>query len=255
MARVIDERMTRGAKPNAQEEALWREGAERQRHPSIILGPVPSAGPAGPVNLEWRVATLERHAEAVGAGLSQCEAATAAMTTTHADRIETIEDEVRSLKRAVLELREIQFASRHAASDEKLRKLVEPDKCPRCGSRDRGRFMTYDEGDYREPGVTGSCQYLGDADPWHGAQARCGTCKFWGSDPEDDEIRKENPSLWARVRPCAGVRHDSGDSGPYPHDLRGSTRADVLDGSGYYASLRTREDFGCVLWEKRGDES
>jgi hypothetical protein len=48
MARVIDERMTRGAKPNAQEEALWREGAERQRHPSIILGPVPSAGPRLP---------------------------------------------------------------------------------------------------------------------------------------------------------------------------------------------------------------
>lgn len=84
-------------------------------------------------------------------------------------------------------------------------------------------------------------------------RARCGTCKFWGSDPQDDEIREGNPGLWARVRPCAGVLHDQEASGPYPYALVAERRAGVIDGSGYYASLRTREDFGCVLWE--GNES
>lgn len=83
-------------------------------------------------------------------------------------------------------------------------------------------------------------------------RARCGTCKFWGSDPHDDEIREADPDLWARVRPCAGVPQapDHG-SGPYAHELAPNARAEVIDGSGYYASLRTREDFGCVLWEEK----
>lgn len=116
----------------------------RQRHRPIILDPAPSGtfdvGPSRNTRdiedlqrrakaLEERATTLERHAEAVGEGLSRCEGSVAAMTVTHADRIETIEDEVRSLKRAVLELRELNsaqaFGARHAASREKLSELFD----------------------------------------------------------------------------------------------------------------------------------
>ena len=83
----------------------------------------------------------------------------------------------------------------------------------------------------------------------------CSTCRFWGAQrPEDGDEGfariKEDVELWAKVRPCGAVMGDPDGSGAFPHRLPADRKAEVLDGSGYYASLRTREDFGCVLHEE-----
>lgn len=135
-------------------------------------------------------------------------------------------------------------------------KYDESQRCKKCG-----RIPGYPYPPWEQAPANCECQTRGKAPEMTETSQlqpharRCGTCKFWGSDPADDDIRECDPALWARVRPCAGVKHDADDSGPYPHDLHGSTRAEVVDGSGYYASLRTREDFGCVLWEKQDAEA
>ena len=91
---------------------------------------------------------------------------------------------------------------------------------------------------------------------------RCGDCKFWGK-PGDTEV----------FRPCGGVIHDErsrhneeedefwdsemglqiGNINEQIRDIN-SRPAVVIDGSGCFAALKTKEDFGCVLFERRGDE-
>ena len=72
----------------------------------------------------------------------------------------------------------------------------------------------------------------------------CGNCKHWGNKEEE----KENEMF----RTCQAVIHDNnGFTEGFRTDLkfRKAHKAVVLDGSGYFAALRTRDDFGCVLWE------
>lgn len=79
----------------------------------------------------------------------------------------------------------------------------------------------------------------------------CGSCAYWGAGHEQNS---ESPA-WRRVRPCGAVKHDDSDS--YRADGSLSTplsdpnaKAEVVDGSGYFAALRTRADFGCVLYQE-----
>jgi hypothetical protein len=86
---------------------------------------------------------------------------------------------------------------------------------------------------------------------------RCGTCRFWGT--EQDAIDNE------MFRSCKAVIHDSksftaNDSQEWHDDeeinkelreLREANKAAVRDGSGYWAALKVREDFGCILWEPK----
>lgn len=91
----------------------------------------------------------------------------------------------------------------------------------------------------------------------------CGTCKYWGSnDGRGDQ----------RFRQCHAVIHDR--EGVLVHSntlitpleerswldpgerqrliaIRDAAKACVIDGSGYFAALCTRETFGCVLHEGR----
>ena len=91
--------------------------------------------------------------------------------------------------------------------------------------------------------------------------ATCGSCRFWPTIPA------------AGFRPCARIPHDKrypslaedDDSllGYALEDMdtdaereayraeRARTKAVAVDGSGYFAALKTREDFGCILWEAR----
>lgn len=77
----------------------------------------------------------------------------------------------------------------------------------------------------------------------------CGQCKFWGN--ADETARNET------FRQCQAVEHDRRDKtneGGYNDEsekaeYRAAHKAVVLDGSGYMASLMTREDFACVLFE------
>lgn len=80
----------------------------------------------------------------------------------------------------------------------------------------------------------------------------CGTCKHWGNDAFP---------YFAGLRPCLAVaaQHDvpksSANDGMDPTGAafyvaaNGTPKAVAADGSGYFAALKTREDFGCVLWE------
>lgn len=71
----------------------------------------------------------------------------------------------------------------------------------------------------------------------------CGDCKFWGGErdvPGDD------------FRECTAVVH-SGDCWDTQSinimDRDPDATAVVVDGSGYFAALKTKDDFGCVLFK------
>lgn len=82
----------------------------------------------------------------------------------------------------------------------------------------------------------------------------CGTCRFWTKTNRDE-------SYYFNLRPCGAVKQREdiemakGDDGDEVRDEDGNEtpvvrpRAMAVDGSGYFAALRTAEDFGCVLWE------
>jgi hypothetical protein len=91
----------------------------------------------------------------------------------------------------------------------------------------------------------------------------CGSCKHWG---KQDEVES---SLKAGFKKCYRIIHDEhSDTDDYkddvydkddPYDAQfiarmNATRKElavVKDGSGYYAALKCREDFGCVLHEEK----
>ncbi len=89
------------------------------------------------------------------------------------------------------------------------------------------------------------------------AKRRCGNCKHWGNEHETD----------AKFRSCRGIAHDkeklvNEDQDEYyaEHEsehhraqvvFRGNHIAVTQDGSGYYAALKCREDFGCELFERK----
>lgn len=69
----------------------------------------------------------------------------------------------------------------------------------------------------------------------------CGTCKYFG-----DPVKDENVHVPTGYHVCAWVKqHD---------DFGGATATEsavVVDGSGYFAALCVKEDFGCNKWESR----
>ena len=68
---------------------------------------------------------------------------------------------------------------------------------------------------------------------------KCGNCKFW-----EKYAETQNP-----YGTCAKIKH----SDSYRKNVG---LAKVVDGSGYYAALKTCEDFGCVLFvEKECEKS
>lgn len=66
---------------------------------------------------------------------------------------------------------------------------------------------------------------------------KCETCKHWGEPDkyEQNEFRK-----------CEGIV----DGADYRNVLD-DTPAYTEDGSGYLSSIKTKADFGCVLWEAK----
>jgi hypothetical protein len=86
---------------------------------------------------------------------------------------------------------------------------------------------------------------------------RCGGCRFWGKPAE----------AGFEFRVCTAVEHDDryladqGQDCDWAEDdeeraekrsYRDAHEAVVEDGSGFHAALRTRDDFGCVLFEPKG---
>jgi hypothetical protein len=92
------------------------------------------------------------------------------------------------------------------------------------------------------------------------ADKLCGSCRYWGKLDDEDN---------GRFRQCRAVIHDKNsaialeewDDPLEERDwlpeakrqeliaLRNMSKAVVKDGSGYFAALKCREDFGCILWE------
>lgn len=86
---------------------------------------------------------------------------------------------------------------------------------------------------------------------------RCGSCALWGvTSPYRRDI---SPSTSTRYRLCGAILHgvmQARDDGDDELVARGgcdepvASLADpafVEDGSGYYAALKTAEDFGCSM--------
>jgi hypothetical protein len=95
----------------------------------------------------------------------------------------------------------------------------------------------------------------------------CGSCAHWGDKNKPDE----DPMF----RACQAVVHDkewaTGKDGhqnqaeeddfDFERDVAADIKAEikavrkhlavVQDGSGFYAALKVREDFGCVLWKAK----
>lgn len=80
----------------------------------------------------------------------------------------------------------------------------------------------------------------------------CETCQFWGNDGDTEEYRK-----------CSAVVHDQREihmRSYYPEEYHKAEErrkfvaahlAVVVDGSGYWAALLPRREFGCVLHKEK----
>lgn len=82
------------------------------------------------------------------------------------------------------------------------------------------------------------------------SQERCGNCRLWGTEDDNNGV----------YRQCAAALHDEYGLAGKPLDQWTSEQehrrindcpAVAVDGSGYWAALRTRDDFGCVLFEPK----
>lgn len=87
----------------------------------------------------------------------------------------------------------------------------------------------------------------------------CGTFRYWGAPTEGHDPRPSEKDF----RPCRAVIHDQenmsdDDALDYCIDderkaelsaIRAATKAVVIDGSGYFAALKTQDSFGCTLWQ------
>lgn len=67
----------------------------------------------------------------------------------------------------------------------------------------------------------------------------CETCKYFG-----DELRDDSHHVPTGYHVCAWVKQN----------VYGDATGDavVVDGSGYFAALCVKEDFGCNKWEPNG---
>lgn len=90
--------------------------------------------------------------------------------------------------------------------------------------------------------------------------ARCETCKHWKFDKPDwefDDIKFgecKRIMMRSSIVDAALIEAEvsdqfSNDGDRIAHDAIAKAKAIAVDGSGYYAALRTAPDFGCVLHE------
>jgi len=80
-------------------------------------------------------------------------------------------------------------------------------------------------------------------------EKRCETCRHWGMDRDSGK----------QFRECQRIQHDTDDESwddkRYEHATDEESVFDdpavTIDGSGYWAALRTKCDFCCSLWEPK----
>lgn len=104
----------------------------------------------------------------------------------------------------------------------------------------------------------------------------CGTCKWWGKNVPIYPGARAREDQTGEYRQCGRLVHDSdnwAEGSDYATPVEGrdwltpelkaamvaerdlvlSQPAVLKDGSGYFAALKSRADFGCVLYEPRED--
>ena len=78
---------------------------------------------------------------------------------------------------------------------------------------------------------------------------KCKDCKYFG---EEYMMRDEDTfeEVGSGIHTCDRIIREEE---PYlaDFDQLSKDRAYVVDGSGYYAALRVKEDFGCIAWESK----
>lgn len=98
-----------------------------------------------------------------------------------------------------------------------------------------------------------------DAPAW-----RCATCEHWkAADPFDWQYDKIQFAVCKRIRQREDIETSAINAMADPEDrwsaagelaIEQAFRASLaiaVDGSGYYAAVRTAPDFGCILWEEK----
>ena len=78
----------------------------------------------------------------------------------------------------------------------------------------------------------------------------CGTCKFWGDAPDRCDPRGPKGE---EFRPCKRIKMQEIDmeaesDAEWHGVISNPCSAVAVDGSGYYAAIKCRSDFGCVEW-------
>ena len=79
----------------------------------------------------------------------------------------------------------------------------------------------------------------------------CGTCKHWKRIDQEDWYEQESND--PRYGTCTAIPHgktqweESSDR----NIMVGDWKAVAVDGSGYFAAIKTQDSFGCVLHEPR----
>lgn len=87
----------------------------------------------------------------------------------------------------------------------------------------------------------------------------CGSCKFWGTDADKEKFRqctkiihdedRASDNEWDSVEDAEYAADDPERHAQHHNVL--AQKAVTIDGSGYFAALKCREDFGCVYHETR----
>lgn len=84
-------------------------------------------------------------------------------------------------------------------------------------------------------------------------EKKCENCKFWKPpNPEEDwECDENGDVIHDNYGSCNKVYHKNSYKNEHDPDAFEVELAHVVDGSGYFAELRTLPDFYCCLYEEK----
>lgn len=88
-------------------------------------------------------------------------------------------------------------------------------------------------------------------------EGRCSSCSHWSNAEADWQFDELVMGSCAAIKQREDIIEPARDAFPDDWDARvveegrllKAEKAIAVDGSGYYAAIRTAPDFGCVLWQ------
>lgn len=83
-------------------------------------------------------------------------------------------------------------------------------------------------------------------------EKKCENCKFWKPpNPDDWRLNIDDEPFQYDYGSCDRIDHRNNFNKKYDPDAFEVELAHVVDGSGYFAELRTLPDFYCCLYEEK----